>query len=124
MDLNVDCTSYSRTSNQLRRSSPSSRMPSIFNDDLTSEFLQKIVGSFMFGKHLFAWDSYRCHISNATKKQLKKLQIDVAVIPGGCTKVIQVPGVYWNALFKSKVRQFYENWMLHGEKSYTKSGNL
>ena len=31
---------------------------SFFNDDLTSEFLQKIVGSSMFGKRLLAWDSY------------------------------------------------------------------
>ena len=29
-----------------------------FNDNLTSEFLQKIVGSSMFGKRLLAWDSY------------------------------------------------------------------
>ena len=78
----------------------------------------------MFGKRLLAWDSYRCHINDATKKQLKKLQIDSAVIPEGCTKFIQAPDVYWNAPFKSKVRQFYGNWMLHGEKSYTKSGNM
>ena len=67
---------------------------SFFNDDLTSEFLQKIIGSSMFGKRLLAWDSYRCHISDATKKQLKKLQIDTAVISGGCTKFIQAPDVY------------------------------
>ena len=54
---------------------------SFFNDDLTSEFLQKIVGFSMSGKPLLAWDSYRCHISAATKKQLKKLQINTAVIP-------------------------------------------
>ena len=47
---------------------------SFFNDNLISEFLQKIVGSSMFGKRLHAWDSYRCLISDATKKQLKKLQ--------------------------------------------------
>lgn len=97
---------------------------SFFNDELTSEYLQIIIGSAMFGKRLLAWDSYRCHISDATKKQLKKLQIDTAVIPGGCTKFIQAPDVYWNGPFKAKVRQFYENWMLHGEKSYTKSGNM
>ena len=97
---------------------------SFLNNNLTSEFLQKIVDSSMFGKRLLAWDSYRCHISDAIKKQLKKLQIDTAVIPGGCTKFIQAPDVYWNTPLKAKVRQFYENWMLHGEKSYTKSGNM
>ena len=80
-----------------------------FNNNLTYEFLQKIVSSSMFGKRLLAWDSYRCHIRDATKKQLKKVLIDIAVIPGGCTKFIQAPDVYWNAPFKVKVRQFYEN---------------
>ena len=80
-----------------------------FNNDLTSEYLQMIVSSSMFGKHLLAWDSYRCHISDATKKLLGKLQIDTAVIPGGCTKFIQAPDVYWNAPFKAKVRHFYED---------------
>lgn len=61
-----------------------------FNDDLTFEYLKSIIGSSLFGKRLLAWDAYRCHISDETKKLLKKLQIDAAVIPGGCTKFIQV----------------------------------
>ena len=77
----------------------------------------------MFGKRLLLWDSYRCHISDSTKKQLKKLQIDTTVIPGGCTKYIQAPDVYWKAPFKAKIRQYYEDWMVHGEKTYTNSGN-
>lgn len=60
------------------------------NDELTSDYLQKIIGPSFFGKRLLAWDSFRCHISEATKKKLKQLQIDTAVIPGGCTKFIQV----------------------------------
>jgi hypothetical protein len=32
--------------------------------------------------------------------------------------------VYWNAPFKANIRQFYENWMLHGEKRYTEAGNM
>lgn len=61
-----------------------------FNDDLTSEYLHNIMGSSLFGKRLLAWDAYRCHISQETKKKLIKLQIETAVIPGGCTKYIQV----------------------------------
>ena len=61
-----------------------------FNDQLTSDYLQKILGRSLFGKRLFVWDAYRCHISEGTKKKLKQLQIDTAVIPGGCTKFIQV----------------------------------
>jgi hypothetical protein len=62
-----------------------------FNDDLTSEYLKSIIGQSFFGdKRLLAWDSYRCHISSNTKKVLKQLQVDTVVIPGGCTKFIQV----------------------------------
>ena len=34
-----------------------------FNDQLTSDYLQKILGRSLFGKRLFVWDAYRCHIS-------------------------------------------------------------
>ena len=54
---------------------------------------------------------------------MKQLKIDSAIIPGGCTKFIQAPDVSWNAPFKSKIRQLYEDWMLHGEKEATSGGN-
>jgi len=60
------------------------------NDACTSDYLQKIIGPSFFGKRLLAWDSFRCHMSESTKKKLKELQVDVAIIPGGCTKFIQV----------------------------------
>jgi hypothetical protein len=61
-----------------------------FNDELIFEYLQGIFGPQLFGKRLISWDAYRCHISEGTKKKLKQLQIDTVVIPGGCTKFIQV----------------------------------
>ena len=65
------------------------------------------------------------NVTSATKKQLKKLQIDTAFISGGpITKFIQAPDVYWNAPLKAKFQSFYKNWMLHGWKSYPKSGNM
>ena len=42
---------------------------SFFNNDLTFEFLQKIVGSSMFSKRLLAWDSYKCHLCDATQRR-------------------------------------------------------
>ncbi len=97
-----------------------------FNDDLTIEWLQKVVGKFHFGSRLLAWDSYRCHISVATKAELKKgYQVTMAVIPGGCTKYIQPPDVVWNAPFKAHLREFYDRWMAGDtDKTFTKSGNL
>lgn len=69
-----------------------------FNDDLTKDWQQKAEGKFHFGPRLLAWDSYQCHISEATKAELKRgYNLIMAVIPGGCTKYLQAPDVVWSA---------------------------
>ena len=81
------------------------------NDDLTTDWLATVWGVFAFGWRLLFWDSYRCHISDATKKTLNLLQADQAVVPGGCTWLIQAPDVTWNGPFKAAYRALYEEWM-------------
>jgi hypothetical protein len=61
-----------------------------FDDDLTSQYLKRIFGLSLFGKRLLVWDSYRCHISVETKKQLRLRNIYSGIVPGGCTKFVQV----------------------------------
>ncbi len=95
-----------------------------FDDELTSEFLTKVIGTFSFGKRLLVWDAFRCHISVSTKEELARMNIDIAVVPGGCTKFIQAPDVYWNKPFKDHMRKSHEDWLMGGEKSYTKGGNM
>ncbi|CAO4384208.1 unnamed protein product [Caenorhabditis nigoni] len=41
-----------------------------------------------------------------------------------CRPFVLPPDVFWNAPFKSKIRQSYEEWMTYGIKTYTKSGNM
>lgn len=62
------------------------------NDATTAEYLHKVIGRFggFFGKRLLIWDSFCSHISKATKIELKKLEINTSVVPGGCTSFIQV----------------------------------
>ncbi|KAL3107704.1 hypothetical protein niasHT_011717 [Heterodera trifolii] len=67
---------------------------------------------------------FRCHISEDTKKTLRRLALHSAVIPGGTTKYIQAPDVCWNAPFKEAIRKMYNDWMAHGEKATTSGGNL
>ncbi|KAL3086888.1 hypothetical protein niasHT_030967 [Heterodera trifolii] len=83
-----------------------------------------IFGNFHFGARLLVWDSFRCHISEDTKKTLRRLALHSAVIPGGTTKYIQAPDVCWNAPFKEAIRKLYNDWMAHGEKATTSGGNL
>lgn len=60
------------------------------NDELTADYLRSVMGNSLSLKHLLVWDSFRCHISNATKKQLKQCGLDTALVTGRCTKFIQV----------------------------------
>lgn len=66
------------------------------NDELTVDYLRRALGFSLFGKRLLVWDSFRCHFSDFTKQALKQMQIDTALVPGGCTKFIQVSFVSTN----------------------------
>ena len=75
------------------------------DDALTATYLEKILGPSLFlKKRLLVWDSFRCHVSDATKKKLKQLKIDTAVVPGGCTKYVQPADVSWNRPFKAHIQ--------------------
>lgn len=61
------------------------------NDTSTADYLRKVIGTQLFGnKRLLVWDAFNCHKSDDTKKVLKDLNLEIAIIPGGCTKFIQV----------------------------------
>lgn len=51
--------------------------------ELTSEWIDKVLGTFSFGKHLLAWDTYSCHIEDSASKSLKNKNIDAVLIPAG-----------------------------------------
>ena len=70
------------------------------NNSITEDFLNKCVGKFSFNKRLLVWDSFRCHVSDSTKSVYNVLNIDSAIIPGGCTDLIQAPDVSWNRPFE------------------------
>ena len=66
---------------------------SVWMDDATTEdYLRKVVkaGGVFSKKRLLVWDAFAAHKSESTMNVLKELGIDVAFIPGGCTKYIQV----------------------------------
>lgn len=94
------------------------------NEDLTHRWLKKVWGTLAFSRRLLCWDAYRCHIQDSTKQLLSKLKTDAAaVIPGGCTSLLQAADVAWNKPFKTYYREIYEDWLNDGEKA-TKGGNM
>ena len=94
------------------------------NDEAVEEWLNSAVGQFCFDKRLLLWDEFRAHTSAATRTKLQRMRIRAAVIPGGCTQYIQAPDVCWNKPFKDRLRQFYDDWMVNGEHTYTPAGNM
>ena len=56
---------------------------------------------------LLVWDSFQDHLTDSMKGDLKQRNIDVAVIPGCFTPVIQPLDKYLNKPFKDNVRQKY-----------------
>ena len=60
------------------------------NENLTLQYLHSTLGRMTFNRRLLVWDSYSCHISQAVKQEARKMKVDLAIIPGGCTGIIQV----------------------------------
>ena len=54
---------------------------------------------------LLVWVSFQAHLSDEVKADLNPWKIDVAVIPGGLTPVLQPLGKCLNKPFKDNVRR-------------------
>ena len=94
-------------------------------DVLTTDYLRTIIGQLSFSRHLLVWDAYRCHTSQAPWAEVTRLRMDTAIVPGGCTKLIQAVDVVWNACFKSHMRMLYDAWITGpGGHNFTWCGNM
>ena len=71
---------------------------------------------------LLVWDSFHGHLTDAVKDLLSRRNVDVAVIPGGLTPVLQPLDKCINKPFKAKVHVHYEAWMVNGPFTYTPPG--
>ena len=71
---------------------------------------------------LLVWDSLQAHLTDEVKEDLNRRKIDVAVIPGGLTPVLQPLDKCLNKPFKDNVRRKYLAWMISGPFEYTPAG--
>ena len=60
-------------------------------------------------------------IKNVVRKQTNS---DTAIIPGGLTGHIQAADMSWNKPFKAAYKALHRDWMLNGQKTYTKVRNV
>lgn len=56
-------------------------------------------------------DSFRAHKTDSVKKELRKANADTAMIPGGCTSVLQPLDVSVNKVFKNLLRKSWVNFI-------------
>ena len=81
-------------------------------------------GSMRNEHNLLVWDMFRSHITAKSKTRLARSSTDIAVIPGGLTSVLQPLDVSLNKPFKDNIREQWNEWMLNGQKSFTKGGAM
>lgn len=96
------------------------------NSSTTVEWLKRCWGTFAFGRRLLVWDAFRAHRTDDVMRQLKTMRTDTAMIPGGCTKLLQAPDVSWMKPFKAAYVELYEKWMQTigtVKENQTKAGN-
>ena len=74
-------------------------------------------------RKLLIWDSFRGHLTDAVKAELRSRNVDVAVIPGGLTCMLQPLDVSINKPFKDRIRDLWAEWMVEGDHSFTLAGN-
>ena len=75
-------------------------------------------------RSLLVWDMFRAHLTDGCKEAAADLKIDLAVIRGGLTSVLQPLDVCLNKPFKDRVRKMWAEWMSSGSATLTKGGNL
>jgi len=67
---------------------------------------------------------FRSHLTDDIKWRLQRNNIDIAVIPGGLTSILQPLDVSLNKPFKDNVRAEWNKWMVEGDKTFTMGGNM
>ncbi|XP_077453569.1 NEDD8-activating enzyme E1 catalytic subunit isoform X3 [Stigmatopora argus] len=91
-------------------------------DWLRDVYVKRPDGFFHGSPSVLICDSMRAHLTATVKNQIMKRNSELAVIPGGLTKELQPLDIGINRAFKSKLRAAWEQWMIAGEHSFTKSG--
>ena len=87
----------------------------------TKEWVRKNLRYTPDQRALLVWDSFRRHLTDGVKELLARRNVDVAVIPGGLTPVLQPLDKCLNKPFKTRVRAQYQAWMVNGPFTYTPS---
>ena len=63
-------------------------------------------------------------MTDSVRKDLKEMNVDSVILPGGSTKYIQAPDMYWNKPFKARMTELYDQWLSEGVHQFAEGGNM
>uniref|UniRef100_K7G368 DDE-1 domain-containing protein n=1 Tax=Pelodiscus sinensis TaxID=13735 RepID=K7G368_PELSI len=69
-------------------------------------------------------DAFHCHRMPSIKKMLQHDKTDLAIIPGGMTKMLQPLDVIVNMPMKDALCRKWNTWVLEGEHTFTADGRM
>ncbi|KAF4799341.1 pogo transposable element with KRAB domain-like protein [Turdus rufiventris] len=96
----------------------------IMKNWLSEVYVWRPDGFFRASPALLMYDSMHAHKTESVKTLVKKMNSELAVILGGFTKEVQPLDISVICSFKAKLQITWENWMMEGEHSFTKTQRL
>ncbi|KAK0141224.1 Pogo transposable element with KRAB domain [Merluccius polli] len=69
-------------------------------------------------------DAFRGHLTEPVKSQVRAMNGDLVIIPGGMTSQLQVLDVVVNKPFKDNLQKKYTEWLLSGNHALTLTGKI
>jgi hypothetical protein len=79
----------------------------------------------LLNKHgMLVLDSFKGHLTQQVKEEMRKANTDLIVIHCGMTSQLQVLDVVVNKPFKDHLRHLYNDWLLEGNHALTPGGKL
>ncbi|KAF4083566.1 hypothetical protein AMELA_G00143600 [Ameiurus melas] len=89
---------------------------------LREVYVKRLDVFFHASPSLLICDSMRAHLTATVKNEVKQMNSELAIIPGGLTKELQPLGIGVNRAFKVKLRAVWERWMTDSKHTITKTG--
>ena len=97
------------------------------DENLMLDWLKTVWGRRQGGRlrrSLLVLDAFRCHRMPSIKQQLVDDKTDLAIIPGGMTKMLQPLDVTVNKPMKDALRRLWNDWLLDGDHTFTAGGRM
>ncbi|RNA44212.1 pogo transposable element with KRAB domain-like, partial [Brachionus plicatilis] len=95
---------------------------------ISSHYIDKVIKPYMivngFEKVNLLIDCAPCHCTPTVKNAFEAANIDITYVPKRLTNLLQPADIAWFRPLKSSYNEFWTDWLLNADKTYTKSNNV